>query len=353
MKIKSVCDRTGLTERTIRFYIEKELIRPEHVIRNNRVYYDFTEEDVKVLEQILVLRKARFSIDRIKEMQENPLQIRSFIEQQITELRREKENTIEVLRLLENSFDKEQYSLQSLVYALSIPAKKLSLPEADQKPDFSRFDYESKEEKQELCYAQRFFKEERERKRRRLKNIVYYSLVILCSTLLILWYTWGYLEQRWQVHHSVWKLPLFGIFGAIIVLVILILVVLDVLWNKCRNLFINDKEISAKLITKTEYPYTIQKAMVSNSAGGRSTVNLSDTLTGIKYELSFLFQDGKKQSFLVPKHLYETMEEGKEGTLRFHGQRFLSFGHITGTTVIEDEKKGFVTFSDDFHDRGK
>ena len=44
MQIKDVCRRTGLTERTVRFYIEKELLSPEKTWRNGREYLNFSEK---------------------------------------------------------------------------------------------------------------------------------------------------------------------------------------------------------------------------------------------------------------------------------------------------------------------
>ena len=62
MKMKQVCQLTGLTERTIRFYVEKELCAPETRWMDQRKYYDFSKENVEELRQAAELRKAYFSI---------------------------------------------------------------------------------------------------------------------------------------------------------------------------------------------------------------------------------------------------------------------------------------------------
>ena len=49
MKIKEVCERTGLTERTVRFYMQKGLIAPKGEWRNGREYSEFSETDVEML----------------------------------------------------------------------------------------------------------------------------------------------------------------------------------------------------------------------------------------------------------------------------------------------------------------
>ncbi len=70
MKIKEVIARTGLTDRAIRLYIENGLIMPENQKSyTGRNSFDFTEADVRQLEQIALLRKADFSIEQIKVLQ--------------------------------------------------------------------------------------------------------------------------------------------------------------------------------------------------------------------------------------------------------------------------------------------
>ena len=69
MKMKQVCQLTGLTERTIRFYVEKELCAPETRWMDQRKYYDFSKENVEELRQAAELRKAYFSIQAIHAQQ--------------------------------------------------------------------------------------------------------------------------------------------------------------------------------------------------------------------------------------------------------------------------------------------
>lgn len=85
MKIKEVCTRTGLTEKSIRLYIEQELIRPECIHVNGRKQITFSEDDVLELERIHTLRDADFSISEIREMLENPSCIPAFIEKKKTD----------------------------------------------------------------------------------------------------------------------------------------------------------------------------------------------------------------------------------------------------------------------------
>lgn len=67
MKIKSVCELTGLTDRTIRYYIEEKLISPLYTENYlGRKTYNFSEKEIKELNDIAVLRKFDFTLEEIK-----------------------------------------------------------------------------------------------------------------------------------------------------------------------------------------------------------------------------------------------------------------------------------------------
>lgn len=67
MKIKAVCELTGLTDRTIRYYIEEKLISPLYTENYlGRKTYNFSEKDIKDLNDIAVLRKFDFTLGEIK-----------------------------------------------------------------------------------------------------------------------------------------------------------------------------------------------------------------------------------------------------------------------------------------------
>lgn len=80
-RIKNVCQQTGLSEKAIRLYIKEGLINPfteEGIYRN--AYY-FSEEDIKQLEDISILRNAGFGINDIRQMQLHPELLPSMIEE--------------------------------------------------------------------------------------------------------------------------------------------------------------------------------------------------------------------------------------------------------------------------------
>lgn len=69
MKIRYVCDTTGLSDRTIRYYIEQGLISPEYTENYlGRKTFNFTQENINELKNIAVLRKFGFTIEEIRDI---------------------------------------------------------------------------------------------------------------------------------------------------------------------------------------------------------------------------------------------------------------------------------------------
>ncbi len=66
MKIKDVEDRIGITRKNIRFYEEQGLLHPDRNRANG--YRDYSEEDVRRLEQIKLLRALSVPIDEIRRL---------------------------------------------------------------------------------------------------------------------------------------------------------------------------------------------------------------------------------------------------------------------------------------------
>ena len=67
MKIKTVCELTGLTARTVRVYIDEKLIAPEFTENYlGRRSFEFSQSDIAALQNIATLRKYGFSIDEIR-----------------------------------------------------------------------------------------------------------------------------------------------------------------------------------------------------------------------------------------------------------------------------------------------
>lgn len=132
MKIKTVCELTELTDRTIRYYIEEQLISPSYTENYlGRKSFDFSKSDIQQLQDIAILRKFGFSISEIKEMLSAPSRIIPIVK----ELQQRKQNTINeensllqaLLRLDEN----QSYTITELSAQLSAPVVNEPLPSED------------------------------------------------------------------------------------------------------------------------------------------------------------------------------------------------------------------------------
>jgi DNA-binding transcriptional MerR regulator len=69
MKLKEVCERTGITKRNIHYYVKEGLLVPRKELGNG--YYEFSEEDCDRLLMIRSLRNAGFSILQIRSVLKN------------------------------------------------------------------------------------------------------------------------------------------------------------------------------------------------------------------------------------------------------------------------------------------
>lgn len=150
MKIKEVCKLTGLTERTIRFYVEEGLINPQSTMMNNRQYREYDQADVAELETIARLRKLFFTLDEIRDMKQQPERLGEILEAYQLKLRSDVEAKAKIVQALELTDIARLSGVDELALALSEVAEGLPLPERDIKPDFGRFDPESKEEREQL-----------------------------------------------------------------------------------------------------------------------------------------------------------------------------------------------------------
>lgn len=70
MRMKEICEKTGLTDRAVRLYISSGLLAPKRSTSyNGYTSIHFSQEDLKKLESIAVLRRAGFSMSDIREIQ--------------------------------------------------------------------------------------------------------------------------------------------------------------------------------------------------------------------------------------------------------------------------------------------
>lgn len=136
MKIKQVCEQTGLTDRAIRYYIEEGLVFPAYTENYmGRRAYDFTEEDAETLQHISKLRRFGFTVEEIRTLQQHPSQSQRVL----SELRERKQAAAsteqETLALLDRLGRLTDYTVSGLVNALGDAAQRMSLPPEKYRPD--------------------------------------------------------------------------------------------------------------------------------------------------------------------------------------------------------------------------
>ena len=137
MKMKTVCEQTGLTDRAVRYYIEEGLIDPEYIENYlGRLAYAFSDQDVAALKDVVVLRKYGFSVAEIRQMQSEPKTIPSLLGALRT---RKCEGIAEEQSLLDVllAVDAEQSaSVRELSAALSDAADQIAAPREDTRLDY-------------------------------------------------------------------------------------------------------------------------------------------------------------------------------------------------------------------------
>ena len=84
MRIQEVIEKTGLSRRTIHYYIDQKLIIP--TVNEGNGYHDFTEEDVQKLFIIRKLRKAGLSLADIRAILRKPRTTPFYLHKQMNEL---------------------------------------------------------------------------------------------------------------------------------------------------------------------------------------------------------------------------------------------------------------------------
>ena len=117
-KIKEVCRLTGLTEKTVRFYINQGLISPR--IENGLHYksYHFSDSDIQQLKDISALRTADFTIAEIQKMMNNPNVIPSILAEKENMLS-EKINAMQTIQdVIKNLTIDEQTDLSKIADAI-------------------------------------------------------------------------------------------------------------------------------------------------------------------------------------------------------------------------------------------
>lgn len=140
MKMKEVVARTGLSEKTIRFYEDKGLVTPKKEWRNGRTYHEFSEQNVETLNAIIQLREAQFSLGEILSIQNDPSTLPEVLEAYRQRIRQESSNMAKFSTIADALDSSKIDSLQTLYYTIRVESKRnhAYVP----KVNFGRFDPE-------------------------------------------------------------------------------------------------------------------------------------------------------------------------------------------------------------------
>lgn len=135
MKLKELASATDISERTIRYYISDGVFVPEKFSESytGRKSYDYTENDVKRLKQIALLRKYDFSIKDIKDFFDGRAEVAEVLKANIEKARRNEETQKDNIAVMENALLENPQTIDELCEALSNPiAEKMPVPNIDE-----------------------------------------------------------------------------------------------------------------------------------------------------------------------------------------------------------------------------
>ncbi len=213
MKMREVCTRTGLTERTVRYWVSEKLFAPRTYEQNDRVYFDFTEADVTKLQEISALRRAGFSVAQVAEMQEEPAALPMLVRSLRDSLQlesAERQRAAEALEGAESCSD-------PTALAAWLRTRTEGVPQAYPEPDFGRFELLDADERQRLFAA---FHPEIERRERRIRLLWNFTaaLLLVVLTVFITLCCAGRLPQKTPEPQPGWDARISGSFDCSVTL---------------------------------------------------------------------------------------------------------------------------------------
>lgn len=114
--MKELSARTGISDRTIRYYIDDGLFVPEKYTENfeGRRSYDFTENDVESIKIIATLRKYDFSIIEIKYILSPEGDVQKTLEEHINKVKEKSDLYINLINNMTSSLNQSPWTPQEL-----------------------------------------------------------------------------------------------------------------------------------------------------------------------------------------------------------------------------------------------
>ena len=132
MRIREVIEKTGLTDRAVRFYIDEGLVLPYiEESYSGRKSIDFSEKDVERLNNVALLRKAGFSVADIRSIIDDNSTAKNIIEKFIGQAENDIAHKTEIVEKLKGvSFD-EEVTLEKICSSLSFAVTEKEIPAED------------------------------------------------------------------------------------------------------------------------------------------------------------------------------------------------------------------------------
>ena len=140
MKIKEVSDRTGLSRKTIRFYEARALFFPKKRYQNGKEFREYSEDNIRELQDIATLRRARFTVEEIRRMRETPEETAAIFSDYRERLREEARDLSDLLAIADAIPAESLSSAEELIDKMGHVTEALPLPAVDIHPRFRYLD---------------------------------------------------------------------------------------------------------------------------------------------------------------------------------------------------------------------
>lgn len=132
MKIKEIIEKTGLTDRAVRLYIDNGLVAPSiEESHSGRKSIDFTDADVERLKNIALLRKAGFSIADIKEILNGEEQAQEVVNNFIKQTENNIKHETEIINKLKSIPPDSKITLETICASLLSAVSEKEVPKED------------------------------------------------------------------------------------------------------------------------------------------------------------------------------------------------------------------------------
>jgi len=161
MKSAEIREKTGLTEKALRLYEDKGLVTPQMREQGSRRIREYSEEDLAVLMTVASLRKARFSLDQIGQMLDDPHKTQSIFAAYREDLAREMAELSELMEKVDGVQAQSLTNPASLAAALTPVSEPMELPVRDMQ--YRPYKWEDISDEERRAAFERFWQKQEKR----------------------------------------------------------------------------------------------------------------------------------------------------------------------------------------------